>query len=166
MAATIWAPWRIEYLREPHASAGCVLCEHAGDAPSAESGVLLRSAFAFVMLNRYPYGSAHVMVVPRRHVGTLEGLDDPEYTALFQLVRATVRVLTQAVHADGMNVGINLGRAAGAGIDAHLHVHAVPRWAGDQNFMPVIADTRVMPEYLAETWRHLRPAFEVLEAAP
>jgi ATP adenylyltransferase len=166
MTATIWAPWRIAYIREPHQKAGCVLCKYAEDAPSAESGVLLRWPSSFVVQNRYPYASAHVMVIPRRHVAAFDDLTDTEYDELFRLVRATVRVLTGAVGSDGMNVGANLGRAAGAGIEQHLHVHAVPRWSGDQNFMPVIADTRVMPEYLEETWRHLRPAFEALEAPP
>lgn len=154
MADNLWAPWRMEYILGPKGGA-CVFC-------SESDLVLARRERAFVCLNKYPFAAGHLLVVPTRHVGALEELDDAEADELFRLVRATVARLRQAVSPDGMNVGMNLGKAAGAGIAEHLHAHVVPRWNGDTNFLPVLADVRVMPEYLQDTKKRLLSHFSGL----
>jgi ATP adenylyltransferase len=140
---------------------GCIFCDYAAtDEPGlAEASILVATDHAYVVLNRYPFAAGHLLVVPNRHQGELDELDDREHDALFRLVRDATSRLRKAVSAQGVNVGINLGKAAGAGIGEHLHVHLVPRWEGDTNFMPVVADVRVMPQHLAATYRHLQPFF-------
>lgn len=141
--------------------AGCIFCEYAvaDESAFAEDLILVATDDAFVMLNRYPFAAGHLLVVPKRHQAELDDLDEREHDALFRLVRGAASRLRKAVSAQGVNIGINLGKAAGAGIGEHLHVHVVPRWEGDVNFMPVVADVRVMPEYLGATLRHLYPFF-------
>lgn len=135
---------------------GCVFCRAAdGDDPL----VVHRGTGAFVILNLFPYNNGHVMVVPRRHIATLAQATADELTELMALVRDCERVLTAAYAPHGINVGLNLGRAAGAGVADHLHVHLVPRWTGDTNFMTVVADARVLPETLEQTAARLRPLF-------
>jgi ATP adenylyltransferase len=157
----LWAPWRMEYILRKKGE-GCVFCAIASHDASLfrEDLVLVAQPHAFVCLNRYPFASGHLLVVARRHVSGLEELRDEEYLAMQTLVRDSVKALKAAVSPDGVNVGFNLGKAAGAGIADHLHGHVVPRWVGDSNFMPVIGDTRVMPQYLDDAWKTLRPAFE------
>lgn len=153
------ASWREAYVTSPAAATHalddgtCVFCALAQMEPSIESGVLWRDENSFVTLNAFPYGSGHLLVLPRRHVGTLAELSDLEYAAFFVTLRHTVGALDAAYRCDGMNVGMNLGRAAGAGIPKHLHSHVLPRWEGDTNFMSTIAETRVLPESLASTWQ-------------
>jgi ATP adenylyltransferase len=130
-----------------------VFCQLAALEPSEDSGVLWRDELSFVTLNAFPYGSGHLLVLPRRHVGDLRGLSDEEYASFFWALRMTVCALEDVYHAEGMNVGMNLGQAAGAGIPQHLHAHALPRWSGDTNFMTTIGETRVLPESLTSTWR-------------
>jgi ATP adenylyltransferase len=139
----------------------CIFCSFAAAPASSyrENLVLLVQPHALVCLNKYPFASAHVLVAPRRHTSDLGALSDEEYAATMTLVRDAVARVKRATGAEGMNVGINLGKAGGAGIADHLHVHVVPRWNGDSNFMPVIADTRVMPEYLDASWARLAPLF-------
>ena len=165
MSERVWAPWRMQYILEPGRPEGCVLCGHAGSAPSRDSLVLCQARHAFVVLNKYPYSAGHVMVVPRRHAKLLDELELDEHDALFRLVREAATRLAAAVAPEGLNVGINLGRAAGAGIADHLHVHLVPRWVGDNSFMPVVGDVRVMNEHLGATWDRLAPAFADLAGA-
>lgn len=162
-APRLWAPWRMEYIRGPK-EPGCIFCTYPREEPDRhrERLILCQRADAFVMLNRFPFASGHLMVVPRRHAGDLGELTPKEHAGLFELVRASAAALKIAVNAEGLNIGLNLGPAAGAGIAEHLHVHVVPRWKGDQNFMPVIADVRVMPEALDATWARLHPYFVVL----
>ncbi|MGA2433563.1 MAG: HIT domain-containing protein, partial [Acidimicrobiales bacterium] len=117
------------------------------------SGVLLRNDTSFVILNAFPYGSGHLLVLPRRHVATLQELSDEEYAEFFWTLRKTVVALEETYGPDGMNVGFNIGHAAGAGIPKHLHAHVLPRWSGDTNFMTSIGETRVLPESLASTWQ-------------
>jgi ATP adenylyltransferase len=160
MKSPLWAPWRIDYIVGPKPDS-CVFCEmtQVDVRRFRELLVLVRQPHAFVCLNRYPFASGHLLVTPRRHVADLAELTDEEYAALTMLLReATVR-LRGAVRATAMNIGFNLGRAAGAGIADHLHGHVVPRWDGDTNFMPVLADVRVMPQHLDETLAHLEPVF-------
>lgn len=165
MTERLWAPWRTEFIRrEKHADAGCVLCDYVTQAPSRSSLVLAQRSEAYVVLNKYPYTAGHLMVVPAVHVSELGALSERDHTALWSLTRSAVHALSAATGAPGMNLGVNFGAAAGAGIVEHLHVHLVPRWIGDNNFMPVIGDMRIMHEYLEETWEHLAPHFEKLSA--
>jgi ATP adenylyltransferase len=157
----LWSPWRLAYVT---AAAGevpaCIFC-HASD-PGRDDLVLVRGRLSFVILNLYPYNNGHVMIVPNRHVATLHATTAEERDELMTLARHAEIALTEAYTPQGINVGINLGRPAGAGILDHLHVHVVPRWNGDTNFMSVIADTRVLPEDLMATKRRLQPIFERL----
>lgn len=152
MGENLWAPWRMDYIlgkREDR----CVFC-----FPAPELTLATRAS-AFVCLNKYPFAAGHLLVLPKRHVSDLSLLEDAEADDLFRLVRAAVARLQEALSPDGVNVGFNLGKAAGAGIAEHLHAHVVPRWNGDTNFLPVIADARVMPEYLQDTHKRLAPHF-------
>ncbi len=160
MSTPLWAPWRMEYLLGHGPQKGCFLCGIPEDeAKYRENLVVVVQPHAFVCLNRYPFAASHLLVAPRRHVAKLEHLEAAEYAALMDLLRdATVR-LERATACGGMNVGFNLGKVAGAGVADHLHGHLVPRWAGDTNFMPVLADVRVMPEHLDDSWRRLHSAF-------
>jgi ATP adenylyltransferase len=166
------ASWREAYVTSPDAAANargegeCVFCALAAMAPSAASGVLWRDDWSFVTLNAFPYGSGHLLVLPRRHVGELSDLGDEEYASFFWALRRTVTALEVAYRADGMNVGMNLGQAAGAGIPQHLHAHALPRWNGDTNFMSTIGETRVLPESLVSTWHKVVAAFEQVPGGP
>ena len=155
------AAWReayVEGVSSDGGSEGCVFCRLAGEPVGEATGVLERRAHGYVVLNAFPYGSGHVLVVPYRHVETLEELDDEESGDLWGGVTAVSRALRAAYRPDGLNVGFNLGHAAGAGIPRHLHAHLLPRWDGDTNFMTTIAETRVLPESLASTWRKVRAA--------
>jgi ATP adenylyltransferase len=145
---------------------GCVFCSYASTAESAlaAANVLVATAHAYVVLNRYPFAAGHLLVVPKRHESDLERLPLEEYDALMRLAREAALRLRHAVSCQGLNMGVNLGHAAGAGIAEHLHVHLVPRWEGDTNFMPVVADVRVMPQHLEATYRHLEPYFRDLTA--
>ena len=158
----LWAPWRLAFIEGPKA-AGCIFCDYpAEEGEEAERRALIvhRAAAAFTILNRYPYNSGHVMVVPRAHVDRLEALDGDAFAGLHAELALAARVVRAAYRPEGMNVGMNLGRIAGAGIADHLHYHVVPRWGGDTNFMPVLADVRVMVEHLDATWARLRKGFE------
>ena len=156
----LWAPWRLTYLVSERPS-GCILCDKIADESADQSNyVVHRAEHAFMILNLYPYSNGHLMVVPYRHVPSLESLEDRELLGLMSTVNLGVAALRNSVSPDGFNVGVNLGRAAGAGIESHVHVHVVPRWSGDTNFMPVLADTRVVPESLADTAERLRQAIE------
>jgi ATP adenylyltransferase len=154
----------MEYILGPK-NGPCIFCEFPKRARFREDLVLAVRGRAFVCLNKYPFAAGHILVVPNSHVADLDALSPEEHSAFFDLVRDASKALREAVRCDGMNIGINLGQAGGAGIADHLHAHAVPRWAGDSNFMPVIADTRVMPEYLDATWHRLRPFFQPLETS-
>lgn len=155
----LWAPWRIDYILGARPG-GCFLCEAAAGPTSEEALVVHRGERATVLLNRYPYASGHLMVAPHEHVGDLVGLDEGVHLECAALMRRAVAVLSAAMNPDGFNVGINLGEAAGAGVPGHLHWHIVPRWTSDTNFMPMLADVRVVPEHLRTTWRKLRTGFE------
>jgi ATP adenylyltransferase len=150
----LWAPWRLEYISSADDQSGCVFCA-AVEGDDAEKLVVHRGARAIVLLNKFPYTSGHVMVAPQRHVGDFGELDDEEALEVHRLASAAIGALAQAYGPQGYNVGWNLGRVAGAGVVDHVHLHVVPRWAGDTNFMPVLADVRVIPEFLEETRRKL-----------
>jgi ATP adenylyltransferase len=157
----LWAPWRLSYVTAAQVPArDCIFCD-----PSAGRDVdlvVLRGRHAYVILNLYPYNNGHLMVVPTRHLAALEALTPDEQVELMHLARISEMALNEAYRPQGINVGINLGKAAGAGIEDHLHVHLVPRWAGDTNFMTAVGQTRVLPEDLGATAARLRPIFERL----
>ncbi|NLT42477.1 MAG: HIT domain-containing protein [Anaerolineae bacterium] len=160
----LWTPWRMEYLRGERPP-GCALCNALAEPCEDLSLVAHRGEHAFVVMNRYPYNNGHVMVVPNRHVSTLELLDDEELLSVMKLANLSVAALRNLAAPDGFNIGVNLGSAAGAGIEAHCHVHVVPRWAGDTSFMPVLAQTRVIPESLSDTRRKLAESIHGLLTA-
>jgi len=162
----LWAGWRSQYVAQATAAerAGeggrCVFCRLAASgAPSVENLVVWRGQRAFAALNLYPYGSGHLLVLPVRHQADLAGLDRAESDELWTGVRAAVSAVQAAYQPDGVNLGANLGRAAGAGLPDHLHMHVVPRWAGDTNFMTTVAGVRVLPEPLSEAWRKITEAW-------
>ncbi|HVB77511.1 MAG TPA: HIT domain-containing protein [Candidatus Nitrosotalea sp.] len=155
----LYAPWRMELLegeREP----GCLFCRAGAGSDGADSLVVTVGRSSLVMLNRYPYNPGHLMVAPLRHTAELGELTEPETLELFGLVARCTGILRRLMAPDAFNVGLNLGQAAGAGIVDHLHVHVVPRWSGDTNFMPVLASTKVIPEHLASTREKLLAAFK------
>jgi ATP adenylyltransferase len=160
MTKPLWAPWRLEYITQADEQEGCVFCSEATGALAAPESLLLHDgAAAIALLNKFPYSSGHLMVAPRRHVGALGELTNAEALEIHHLAVAAVDVLTRVYGPGGFNLGWNLGRIAGAGIADHVHLHVVPRWAGDTNFMPVLADVKVIPEHLLETRDRLRAAW-------
>lgn len=160
----LWTPWRMEYIKSAATSDepedGCIFCDLPGREDDERTLILTRERLAFVILNRFPYNPGHLMIAPFRHEGDLAGLTDDELRETSALVRRSVHVIRDAWDPNGYNVGMNLGRVAGAGVPGHLHWHVVPRWDGDSNFMPVIGQTKVLPELLEETYAKLRPVFE------
>jgi ATP adenylyltransferase len=156
----LWAPWRLEYVSSPDEAEPCVFC--AAAATGDEEGLVAhRGTTAFVLLNKFPYASGHVMIAPYRHEPDLGELSDAEALEIHRLLGQGMAALAETFAPQGYNVGWNLGRIAGAGIADHVHAHLVPRWAGDTNFMPVLADVKVLPEHLAETRRKLAAAWPV-----
>jgi ATP adenylyltransferase len=159
----LWAPWRLSYVSSVDTGTGCIFCDKPRAAtPEARSEhlVLRTTEHASVLMNLFPYANGHLMVAPRAHTAEYARLDAVTSQALQSELQRSVRVLTRAFSPAGFNIGMNLGRAAGAGITEHLHWHVVPRWVGDTNFMPALADTRVMPEHIANTYSRLLPLFE------
>lgn len=158
----LWSPWRLQYVSGSSTSrTGCVFCD-TSITPDTDSLIVFDGTTSYVVLNLYPYNSGHLMVVPRRHIATLHQLTPGELQEVALLTQRSESVLTTAYRPDGINVGINLGKAAGAGIHEHLHVHLVPRWNGDTNFMTVVGETRVLPEDLASTAARLRRLFDTV----
>ena len=158
----IFSPWRMEYIRRAGGGGGtapCVFCVRDGDLEDPERLLVGLYPGTVAILNRYPYNNGHVLIAPRRHVANLWDLSSEELRELFSLVSLGARALAQEYRTEGMNVGMNLGKAAGAGIVDHLHVHLVPRWAGDTNFMTPVQETRVLPESLLESRRRLSSVF-------
>lgn len=155
----LWAPWRMEYINQDPRP-GCLFCRARNEPndPDAEL-VVWRPEGATVLLNKFPYNPGHVMVAPAAHKADLTDLDDAETAALMRAVRTTITVLRGELKPEGFNVGANLGRVAGAGIPDHVHIHVVPRWNGDTNFMPVISEVKVVNEHLKQTAEKLRAAF-------
>jgi len=155
----IWAPWRMEYVgsTKPVEEKKCFLC--VDPEKDNESLVVGRKSSAFVIMNRFPYTNGHVMVVPVRHTGRMEDLSDEELLDLMRLVKVMISVFKEEFNVDGVNVGINVGRAAGAGLEEHIHIHMVPRWFGDNNFMPVVGETRMISEHLNASYERLKRKF-------
>jgi len=166
----LWAPWRMGFILQNQQnkstrSADCIFCSKPKERQDRKSYVLYRGEHVFVMLNIYPYNNGHLLVSPYLHVKNLAQLDRTILTDLMHTTQQSVNALEAAVSPDGFNVGINLGKAAGAGIEDHLHIHIVPRWAGDTSYMPVLSEVRVIPEHLNATYEILLPHFMALRAA-
>jgi ATP adenylyltransferase len=163
----LWAPWRLQYVTAaPPVEGSCVLCDKPREDDDRGSLVVARGEHVYALLNLYPYNNGHVMVVPYRHVAALEELTDAEAWEAQLMLRSGITACRAALSPGGFNVGLNLGEAAGAGIAQHLHWHLVPRWDGDTNFMPVLAEVRVMPQHLDTTWQLLRDAWPASYGAP
>ncbi len=154
----IWAPWRMQYILSEKPP-GCIFCGMLKEDRDRDNLILRRSRNAFVVMNRFPYTNGHLMVLPYEHVSALEGLSPELMREMMELTRLSVGCIGRALRAEGFNVGINLGRVAGAGIEEHLHIHIVPRWAGDVSFMTILDDVRVISEHLVETYDKLHPLF-------
>jgi len=154
----LWAPWRINYIlgEKP---LGCILCDKPKEKSDAENLILKYGKHGFVMMNLYPYNNGHLMVCPYEHVNTLEALPDEVLGGLMLMIKGTLAALRLAFSPEGANVGLNLGKAGGAGIDDHVHFHVVPRWEGDTNFMTVVGEHRVIPQDIDETYKLLKPHF-------
>jgi ATP adenylyltransferase len=161
---TLFTPWRFAYLTSPKSDqpSACIFCVAATSSDPGETLTLFRNEIALVMLNRYPYTNGHLMVAPVAHEARLFDSTDRSLRALIRLTAESQRILSDVYHPDGFNVGMNFGQIAGAGVADHYHMHVVPRWAGDSNFMTVTARTRLVPEALEETFRKLQPHFESL----
>jgi ATP adenylyltransferase len=157
----IWAPWRIEFI-EKGDSPGCFLCEKPKLDNDAASLILHRGKNNYILLNAYPYNPGHLMVAPYRHIGQLEEFTDVESKEHFKLIQLSVKLLAKVMHPGGYNVGMNLGRIAGAGVADHIHSHIVPRWQGDTSFMPILSDTKVIPQAIDESYKKLREGLREL----
>jgi ATP adenylyltransferase len=160
MMEQLWAPWRMELIAKGESKTGCIFCDLPRGKDDRENLILGRTRHTFAILSRFPYNNGHLMVVPRAHTADLLSLPREEHDELSEMLRVAVRLVGEGYGAHGYNVGMNLGRAAGAGIADHLHWHVVPRWNGDTNFMPVLGDTKVMIEHLFASWDRLRPLFD------
>lgn len=158
MGEVLWAPWRMDYIRSEKA-AGCIFCEKPRERQDAANHILWRGRTTFVMLNRYPYNNAHLMVVPEAHVALLSDLEPAQRSELMEATAMCEDILRRALRPEGINLGVNLGAAAGAGIAEHLHLHIVPRWHGDTNYMTVVGEIRVIPQHLDQTFQLLLPYF-------
>lgn len=154
----LWRDWRMEYIESADRNEGCIFCELPKEEPG-EALVLKQTPLSFALMNLYPYNPGHVMVAPIRHTASFESLDADEMASIDVLLRKVVHVLKDVMDPEGFNIGMNLGRVAGAGIADHLHWHVVPRWNGDNNFMPILGETRVLPEMIRDTYRKLVASF-------
>ncbi len=158
----LWAPWRMEYILSKKET-DCIFCIKPAENNDRNNLILYRGVRSYIIMNKYPYNNGHLMIVPYVHAWELSGLDDEIVSELFILTRYATGCFSKAFNPEGFNVGINIGAAAGAGIKEHLHIHVVPRWAGDTNFMPVIGEVRVIPEHILDTYDKLYPIFNMLK---
>ncbi len=154
----LWTPWRYRYIADAAKDTGCIFCAALAANDDAKTQIVLRGAKSFVILNRYPYTTGHVMIVPYTHVADLAAADPEMLAEMMRIAQRVQTVLHNTYHPEGFNLGMNLGRAAGAGVTGHLHLHLLPRWSGDSNFMTVVGETRMEPEDLATTYEKLRKA--------
>ena len=156
----LWAPWRMKFIEElRERGSGCILCELAARGDDRKRLVLHRGKNCYAVLNRFPYNNGHIMVVPYKHAGELSSLEPGDYSEMLSICSHAVRIMRERMEADGFNMGLNIGAVAGAGITDHIHMHLVPRWNGDSNFLPVLGETKCMPEYLEETYDRLAGDF-------
>jgi ATP adenylyltransferase len=156
----LWAPWRMAYIDQDPKETGCIFCNRTSDQENRQALVLARTDQSIVMLNKYPYNNGHLLLAPQQHEKHLSSLSTFAHADLQEALRRSVDIVRHVMNPAGINIGMNLGKFAGAGFEDHLHWHVVPRWEGDTNFMPVIADTRVMPQHLLDSYDRLAPHFE------
>ncbi|MBV9228039.1 MAG: HIT domain-containing protein [Chloroflexi bacterium] len=160
----LWAPWRMAFITpKTPPPPGCIFCTQPAEHRDAENHILYRGEHCFMMLNLYPYSNGHLMIAPYQHVGTLEQLDPATLADLMAQAQLALKALRLAMNPDGFNMGINQGKVAGAGFAEHIHYHIVPRWLGDTNFMPVLADVKVMPEHLDTVYENLLEALQKIK---
>jgi ATP adenylyltransferase len=160
----LWAPWRMTYIELGTEEEGCIFCTRF-QAPDLRAAlVLAHTDYTVVMLNKYPYNSGHLLLAPKRHENSLDRLPADDFADLSETLRRSIEIVREVFQPGGMNLGMNLGKCAGAGIEDHLHWHIVPRWEGDTNFMPVVGETRVMPQHLLDSYDRLHPFFQNLSA--
>jgi ATP adenylyltransferase len=159
----IWSPWRMKYIENNEKEEGCVFCNALTKEDSKENLIAFRGERAFVILNLYPYTSGHLMVVPFKHIATFEELDPATRAEMMELTSQSTTVLRKIYQPQAFNVGANIGEAAGAGVPGHVHIHIVPRWGADTNFMSVLGDTRVLPESIQDTYKRVRKGFESIQ---
>ena len=158
----LWAPWRMAYIDEGSKETSCIFCTKFRESDLKAGLVLVHTPHTVVMLNKYPYNSGHLLLAPKRHENQLANLPSEEFIDLNDALRRSIEILRKVLNPGGVNLGMNLGKCAGAGIEDHLHWHVVPRWEGDTNFMPVAAETRVMPQHLLDSYDQLQPHFQNL----
>lgn len=156
----LWAAWRMKYISKAEPEEGCVFCNALAKPDNAENLIVARGAGAFLILNKFPYTSGHIMIVPFQHSDSLELLDAPTRSEMMELVSRALVVLRLVYSAQGFNVGVNIGAAAGAGVPGHVHIHIVPRWSGDTNFISTIGGVRVLPEELEQTYQRIKDGWE------
>jgi ATP adenylyltransferase len=161
----LWAPWRMAYVEEGAREDGCIFCAKLRSRDPRADLVLTHTAHTVVMLNKFPYNNGHLLLAPKRHEKSLALLPGEEFTDLNEALRRSIEIVREIVRPGGVNLGMNLGHCAGAGIEDHLHWHVVPRWEGDTNFMPVLGETRVMPQHLLESYDRLQPFFQNLSVS-
>lgn len=159
----LWAPWRMGYILSNEKENGCIFCPGKDRSKDRERLILWVGLHSMVLMNRYPYNNGHLLVAPLKHVNELEQLNQRETVDLLGRVRKSVEILKEVMHPEGFNVGLNLGRVAGAGVEEHMHFHVVPRWNGDTNFMTILNDVRVISEHIKETYKRLLPYFSELK---
>lgn len=152
----LWAPWRITYLKEKDRDRGCVFCRKVRRNLDQKEHVIHRGRKNYVVLNKYPYNNGHLMIVPYRHTAQLESLSEAEIAEMMLFLKKGIRILKKTYRPQGFNWGMNLGKSAGAGIAGHLHLHLIPRWEADTNFLPAIAEVRCLPQHLEATWKELK----------
>jgi len=157
----LWSPWRMTYIESPKNQSGCVFCNAQAQADDAENLIVQRGEHSFVILNRFPYTSGHLMVIPFIHKPNLEELDSATRAEMMELTSRCTTLLKDIYKPHGFNVGVNIGEAAGAGVLGHVHIHIVPRWVGDTNFMSAVGETRVLPESLEDTYQRVKAVFDV-----
>jgi len=162
---TLWAPWRMEYILNSTKEKGCIFCPNGKETP-ADRLLLFEGNLSLVIMNKYPYINGHLLVAPLKHAASLNQLDSKEKIALMNMVDHSMTILKKTMNPEGFNVGLNLGKVAGAGIEDHLHFHIVPRWNGDTNFMTVFGDLRVIPEHMEQTYQRLLPLFDEVKEDP
>ena len=162
----LWAPWRMEYILDEKKHGSCLFCDISLDKKGNDTKnlILYRGKYCFVVLNKYPYNNGHLMVVPYFHTSTFDGLSDDVLFELMKTQKISVDIIKKAMNPDGFNLGLNIGKVAGAGMESHMHLHIVPRWTGDTDSMPIIAETRVMPQHLKKSYNKLRGLFRKVGA--
>ncbi len=160
MISILWAPWRFKYIQNVNNKEECIFCTKAKEEASVSNLVLYKSKHSFIILNLFPYNTGHLMIAPYRHTSKVYNLTQDEWVDIVNLLNISMRIIEDVYKPQGFNVGMNISRIAGAGIEDHIHIHVVPRWAGDTNFMPIISNTKVIPESLNDTYNKLKKRLE------